>query len=344
MIEKVLAEYNLNKEELVLESINNGLINQTWHIRGADKDYILQKINTNIFKKPDIIANNIRLIADYLMQKNPEYLFVAPIKTLLNKEMSYLEQNGHFRLFPFIQNSHSINAVQNTKQAYEAAKAFGKFTKLLADFPAEKLGTPLADFHNLSLRYHQFELSLESGNQVRIDQSTELISFIKSQRELVDIYEVILKNSAFKLRVTHHDTKISNILFNKVEEGLCVIDLDTVMPGYYISDVGDMIRTYTSLANEEEKDFSKINLRAEYFTAIQSGYLSEMGDVLSEEEKKYFTYAGKFMIYMQAIRFLTDHINNDVYYGARYENHNFVRAGNQCVLLQQLIAMEATFL
>ena len=344
MVEKVLAEYNLSKEELELDSINNGLINQTWHIRSADKDFILQKINTNIFKKPNNIANNIRLIADYLMHKNPDYLFVSPIKTKLNKEMSYLEDKGYFRLFPFIQKSHSINAVQNTRQAYEASKQFGKFTKLLADFPIDKLETTLPDFHNLSLRYHQFEDSLESGNQERINQSTALINFIKSQKQLVDIYEAILKNAAFKLRVTHHDTKISNILFNDEDEGLCVIDLDTVMAGYCISDVGDMIRTYTSLANEEEKDFSKINLRTEYLTAIREGYMSEMGDVLTEEEKTYFNYAGKFMIYMQAIRFLTDHINNDVYYGARYENHNFVRAGNQCVLLQQLIDIEMTLL
>jgi hypothetical protein len=113
------------------------------------------------------------------------------------------------------------------------------------------------------------------------------------------------------------------------------------MPGYFISDVGDMIRTYLSPANEEEKDFSKIEIREEYFSAIWKGYMSEMNDELSTEEKNHFIYAGKFMIYMQAIRFLTDHLNNDIYYGAKYPGHNLVRAGNQAVLLQRLLEKEA---
>jgi thiamine kinase-like enzyme len=151
-----------------------------------------------------------------------------------------------------------------------------------------------------------------------------------------------LKNKAFKIRVTHHDTKISNVLFSEDDKGICVIDLDTVMPGYFISDVGDMFRTYLSPANEEEKDFSKIEIREDYFKAIWDGYMSEMGHELSKEEKAHFIYAGKFMIYMQAIRFLTDHINNDAYYGAAYPDHNFIRAGNQAALLERLMEKEAT--
>ena len=153
-------------------------------------------------------------------------------------------------------------------------------------------------------------------------------------------YENLLKNPAFKTRVTHHDTKISNVLFDEEDNGLCVIDLDTVMPGYFISDVGDMLRTYLSPVSEEEKDFSKIVIREDYFRAIKKGYMSEMENDLSEEEKAHFIYAGKFMIYMQALRFLTDHLNNDIYYGAKYEGHNMVRARNQVVLLQRLLEME----
>jgi thiamine kinase-like enzyme len=140
--------------------------------------------------------------------------------------------------------------------------------------------------------------------------------------------------------VTHHDTKISNVLFDDQDNGLCVIDLDTVMPGYFISDVGDMMRTYLSPVNEEEKDLSKIIIRNEYFKAITDGYLSEMSAELTEKEKEHFVYAGKFMIYMQALRFITDHLNNDHYYGAAYEGHNFVRANNQAVLLQKLSEKE----
>ena len=136
--------------------------------------------------------------------------------------------------------------------------------------------------------------------------------------------------------MTHHDTKISNVLFGKQGNGLCVIDLDTVMPGYFISDFGDMMRTYLSPVSEEEKDFSLIGIREEYFEAIVSGYLGEMKTELSADEIAHAVYAGKFMIYMQAIRFLTDHLNRDVYYGAKYEGHNLVRTHNQITLLQRL--------
>lgn len=144
-----------------------------------------------------------------------------------------------------------------------------------------------------------------------------------------------------KLRVTHHDTKISNVLFDKKGKGICVIDLDTVMPGYFISDVGDMMRTYLSPVSEEENDLGKITVRDDFYRAIVQGYYNEMKDELTETEKKYFFYAGKFMIYMQAVRFLTDHLNDDVYYGAKYEGHNFMRAANQVRLLECLLEKES---
>ena len=149
--------------------------------------------------------------------------------------------------------------MQRPAQAFEAAKAFGQFTRLLSHFTVEKLQTTLPDFHNLSLRYKQFSEALKNGNKIRLQQSHDLIKFIKENKNIVETYENILHNPAFKLRVTHHDTKISNVLFNEKDKGLCIIDLDTVMPGYFISDVGDMIRTYLSPVSEEEKDFSKID-------------------------------------------------------------------------------------
>jgi thiamine kinase-like enzyme len=190
------------------------------------------------------------------------------------------------------------------------------------------------------LRYVQFEKAIKDGNKERIKQSAAIISFLKNQYKIVTISEQISNNNDFKKRVTHHDSKISNVLFDENNKGLCVIDLDTVMPGYFISDFGDMMRTYLSPVSEEEKDLSKIEIREEYFKAIADGYLSEMGNELSAVEKKYLVYAGKFMVYMQALRFLTDHLNNDTYYGAKYEGHNFIRANNQAALLKKIIEKE----
>ena len=162
-----------------------------------------------------------------------------------------------------------------------------------------------------------------------------MIVFIEQQKNILKEYDQCKKD--FKIRCMHHDCKISNVLFDKDDIGLCVIDLDTLMPGYFISDVGDMMRTYLSAANEDERDLSKIKVRKEFYDAIVKGYLSEMGAELSGFEKEQFHFAGKFMIYMQAIRFLTDYINNDIYYGSKYETQNFERAANQVTLLKQLI-------
>lgn len=318
----------------------SGLINDTWKINNADKFFILQRINHQVFKNPDAIAYNIDITALYLHQHYPHYLFVMPLKSIYGKTIFFDKDNGYFRLSPFVQNSHTIDVVQQPQQAFEAANQFGKFTKLLASFKVNKLKITLPNFHNLSLRYQQFEEAILNGNKKRIQQSDILINTIHTNKHLVKIFEKIKCSPQFKLRATHHDTKISNVLFDENNKGMCVIDLDTLMPGYFVSDVGDMMRTYLSPVSEEEKDFQKITIREDYFISIVKGYLGQLKDELSEEEKNHFVYAGKFMIYMQAIRFLTDYLKDDIYYGAKYEEHNFVRAGNQLCLLQKLIDKE----
>ena len=340
MMKEIFSAYNLSQNKFDVEPFGNGLINKTWRIKNSHDDYILQKINHTIFKHPDDIASNVRMLADYLTNTHPDFLFIKVIKTKSNEEIAHIAGRGYFRLCHYVKQSHTINAVEKTEQAYEAAKKFGQFTKLLSGFPIDNLRITLPDFHNLSLRYQQFTEALKKGNKKRIQQSKELIDFIIANRKIVETYGNILHNPSFKLRVTHHDTKISNVLFDKNDKGLCVIDLDTVMAGYFISDTGDMIRTYLSPVDEEERDFSRIEIREEYFSAIWKGYMSEMHDELSNEEKNHFIYSGKFMIYMQAIRFLTDYLNNDIYYGAKYDDHNLTRAGNQAMLLQRLMEKE----
>jgi hypothetical protein len=313
-----------------------GLINHTWRIKGPGQDFILQRVNDDVFKCPEDIEENIRSIADYLKQHYPDYLFVAPVKTPDQREMVHSPESGYFRMFPFVKNSRTVTVVHNVLQAWEAANQFGLFTKNLAGFPVAQLKIPLPDFHNLSLRYQQFRDVLTSGNPERIRECAKWIAVAQGQYGIVAEFERIKSNAAFKTRVMHHDTKISNVLFDPGDRGLCVIDLDTVMPGYFISDVGDMLRTYLSPAGEEEPDYGQIEVREDFFSAIVKGYLREMKAELTPTEKKHFIYAGKFMIYMQAIRFLTDYLDNDIYYGAKYPAHNLVRAGNQFTLLQRL--------
>lgn len=254
--------------------------------------------------------------------------------------MLFIKGEGYYRLTSYLWDSHTVDVVQTTEEAFNAAQQFGRFTKKLSSFDIHKLQITLPDFHNLTLRYHQFENAMLNGNAERIKQVVELIKFLEGQKDIAHTFEKIKTNPAFKLRVTHHDTKISNVLFDKNNKAICVIDLDTVMSGYFISDVGDMLRTYLSPVSEEEKDLNKIEIREEYFKAIAQGYLSEMREELTADEKKHFVYAGKFIIYMQALRFLTDYLDNDVYYGSKYEGHNFIRALNQAELLKRLAEKE----
>ncbi len=334
-LNNILQKFGL--ENYSVRLFGNGLINTTWIVANDshEKEFILQKINQNVFKSPQDIAFNIRLISDHLQHQHPTYLFTSAIQSIDGKDLIQSNEE-YFRLFPFIKNTHTIDVVQMPEQAYEAAKQFGKFTKVLSGFDTSQLKITLPHFHDLSFRYKQFEIALQNGNKERHQKSKVIINFIHQQKNIVDVYEKIKSDPHFKIRVTHHDTKISNVLFDEKEKGICVIDLDTLMPGYFISDVGDMMRTYLSPVDEDEKDFAKIEIRKDFYTAIVDGYVSEMGNDLTETEKKYFVYAGKFMIYMQALRFITDHLNNDIYYSAKYYGHNYVRAKNQVTLMKRL--------
>ena len=336
MIDNILESYGIDAHKSKVEVLTSGLINNTWKVSTDKETYIVQRINHQVFKKPFEVAANIRMIDEYLRQHAPSYLFVSPVANLQGDDIYFREDQGYFRVFRYIEGSHTIDAVSNPDQAYEASLQFGKFTRLLSGFDATRLHFTIPDFHNLTLRVSHFETALKHGDPARIRESAHLIAEIRKYSHIVDAYQKIRKNPSVKQRVTHHDTKISNVLFNEEEKGLCVIDLDTVMPGYFISDVGDMMRTYLSPANEEEKDFAKIEVREDFFRSIVKGYLRSMGDELTSDEQGLILYSGQFLIYMQAIRFLADYFNGDVYYGARYPDQNFVRAGNQLVLLKRL--------
>ena len=337
---EVLAAYGLPGQQVSIAAFGSGLINNTWSVNKGNEHYILQRINQAVFKHPPDIDTNISLVADHLQQHHPEYFFVAPVKTKEGQRMVHVEQ-GYYRLFPFVAGSHAMDVVETPAQAYEAASQFGRFTSLLSDMDAGKLKYTIPRFHDLSLRYRQFTDALEKGNRERIKSSESVIRNLEKHKNLLSNYEGIAGSKNWRLRVTHHDTKISNVLFNESDKGICVIDLDTLMPGYFISDVGDMMRTYLSPVSEEEKDFDKIQIRESFYHAIVAGYFQEMKDQLTDVEKTQFFFAGRFMIYMQALRFITDHLNDDIYYGAAYPGHNFVRAGNQLTLLERLSEKES---
>jgi Ser/Thr protein kinase RdoA (MazF antagonist) len=313
--------------------LGEGLINHTYMLQSRNDAYVLQKINTAVFKNPAAIAHNIEIVAIYLAANNPNYYFVAPIISLHGNQMEYID-DGCYRVFPYVKGSHAKTVVENEGQAYEAGYQFGFFTSALNGLSTGDLQITIPDFHNLSLRYQQFCTALEKGNVDRIEQAKDQIKFLQDHKWIADYYYTIPSNPNFKLRATHHDTKISNLLFDANDKGICVIDLDTLMPGYFISDLGDMFRTYLCAVSEEETDIEKISVRPSIYKAIVKGYLKGAGNIFSTDETTQIFYAGQFMIYMQALRFLTDFINNDLYYGAKYPHHNYNRACNQIKLLE----------
>lgn len=339
MFENILPLYGLSITNTIVQPFGDGLINRTWKVTTNQSSYILQQVNTSVFHVPENIDHNLSLLKSYLSKKASGYLFVSPIKSL-NGSSLVKTAEGYFRLSPFVMDSVSLNALTRKEEAFEAARQFGKFSRLLAGFDVAQLQLTIPDFHNLALRYAQFKTACTTANPERIKKAAAAIDFIHDQQHLVQTYLDIVADPAVPFRVIHHDTKINNVLFDQQNHGICVIDLDTVMPGYFISDVGDMMRTYLCAATEEETDLEKIQVREEFYQAIYAGYMSEMENILSPVEKQHFSYAGKFMIYMQAIRFLTDYLQDDSYYGARYEAHNLNRANNQITLLKAYIELE----
>lgn len=337
---KILAYYDIHDQEMKFELLQNGLINQTWKVSCRNRHYILQRMNENIFPSPQIIDRNITLINDYIRENDFAMPFVTPIITTSGQSLIEEKDIGFFRLFPFIEDSRTYQVAESTGLAFEAAKQFGKFAKSLTDFPSEKLEIILPNFHDLRLRYKQFKEAFDNANAFRHKEAYQEIKFIEQYYWIVEKYDKLVSEQLLQKRVFHHDTKISNVLFNNQEQGICVIDLDTIMQGYFISDLGDMMRTYLCSVSEEEVDLNKVTVRLDYFEAIISGYLEQMGECLNKEESNQIIFAGKFMIYMQALRFLTDYLNGDIYYTARFELHNLIRSRNQLKLLDSYMSQE----
>ena len=343
MLDNILSQFGLKPSDYQIKPFGSGLINHTFKLSGKIDDYILQQINVDVFKSPHSIANNLIALQSYLKETHPDYFFAGMLPSVSGDFLIVSGSGEHYRLFPFVKGSKSLDFVSNEKEAFEAAKQFGKFTRLLKDFDISLLKYTLIDFHNLELRFDQFESACRDADPVRLAKASNEIKEVYNHHKILQTYNQLITNNEIPVRVIHHDTKISNVLFDDKQNGLCVIDLDTVMPGYFLSDVGDMMRTYLSPVNEEETDLSNIHIREDIFNAIYNGYMSEMGSLLTEKEKRYFIYSGEFMIYMQAIRFLTDYLNYDIYYEPKYADHNLNRAKNQFKLLNEYILAEDKF-
>lgn len=321
--------------------LGRGLIHRTFTLaRSVAPEYVLQEINTRVFADPDLLDANLRAISAAFRAHHPEATFAHPLAGASEATLYRHPASGrNFRIFPFVAHGISYDTVPNASIAYEAARQFGLFARRLSCLPLEAIRPSIPRFHDLGLRVTQFERSLSAGNRDRLTASAGLIEQARANLGIAGAYRASLASGGLRPRLMHHDTKISNVLFDaRSRKGMCVVDLDTVMPGTVLSDIGDMLRTYVCPVDENHRELNDITIRPEIHAAIETGYIEAMGDALAPDERALFGFAGRFMIFMQALRFLTDHLNDDVYYGAAYPGQNRDRAANQFTLLERFSA------
>ena len=332
----ILESFGLNPIDFIVERIGTGHIHDTYRLTG-EKKFILQRVNKNVFKEPDIIASNLRFASDYLKKNFPDYSFLSGIPSITNTDMVYDVDGFPWRLFHYLANTITFDKIETSAEAFSAATEFAKLTRYLDKIEVADFKETISHFHDLNLRYHQFEIALAKAPKKLVENAMGEVSACRRFYYLTETYHSLISNGSLRLRITHNDTKINNILFDAVSrKAVSVIDLDTLMPGYFIYDLGDMVRTYVCAVTEEEKDYSKILFRREFYNALLEGYLSQMESVMSAKEKAAIPFAGKMMTYIMALRFLTDYLNGDVYYHTDYAGQNLVRAGNQLRFLDML--------
>jgi Ser/Thr protein kinase RdoA (MazF antagonist) len=327
----------LDANHCQIEKTTIGLINQTFIVthQASSNRYILQQLNTTIFKNPKAISANIKLASACILAVDENYPVIKTNQTINGEDYFIDDQNYYWRLIDFIENTITIESISTVDQAFQTAYSFGKFTSLLQNANTERFIPAIPDFHNLDLRFNQFKNAYANAEDERKSQAKDCIDYLLSRIEIISIFKNIEKEKLIPKRIIHADTKISNILFDANSlEPKAVIDWDTIMSGYFISDLGDMIRTMVCEAGENETNLDNIVFRKEYYQAIISGYKDAIA--LTENELNLLSYAGKFMTYMQAMRFLTDYLNHDVYYSITYAEQNLDRAKNQCQLLHVL--------
>lgn len=329
--------------------LHDGHINNTYvldfNCNGNITQYIVQQININVFKNPDELMENIVGVTDHLhniVVKEggcPEREALYVFFTTDNKSY-YRDGDGLcWRCYNYVTRSHSCQAVENPEVFYNAARAFGKFQCMLADYPIETLHETIPNFHNTVSRIADFKKAVADNLSGRADNVREEIDFVLSREEDCGVLVKLLESGELPLRVTHNDTKLNNVMFdNETGEGICVVDLDTVMPGLSLYDFGDSIRFGANTAAEDEKDVSKVSLSLEYFKAYTRGYLSAAGKSLTENEIVYLPFSAKLMTLECGMRFLGDYINGDTYFKTAYPEHNLVRARTQLALVRDIEA------
>ena len=344
MIENIIDKFAFEGELDSYKTSGSGLINVTYTLcfllpGGKIRKYILQKINTDIFTKPEALMDNIEKVTGYIREmaikegKDPQKSTLHIIKTI-NDELYHIDDHGGFwRAYDFIEGCVTYDKVSKPEDFYKAGVALGDFQKTLQDYPSSELVETIKNFHNTPSRYNDLLKAIEENCVGRKDSVAKEIEFFK---ERADFYRIItdgIANGSIPLRVTHNDTKFNNVMLDeKTGDVACFIDLDTVMPGSALYDFGDSIRSGTNTAAEDEKDVNKINFDIKLFEVYAKGYLSRMRDSLTATEIRLLPESAILLTLECGMRFLTDYLKGDVYFSTSCEGQNLDRARGQIKL------------
>lgn len=349
-IKQAIRQFNFEGKYFSAEELRSGNINSTYRLiyeknDGTRHSYILQKINSQVFKNPHDVMENITNVLRHIDSKlhdKGEDTARRLLHFVKTHDGSYIYMdaaNCYWRAYIFVDGVTAYNSIENSDLFYEAGRGFGEFQKNLSDFPAGILHETIPDFHNTKRRFYAFVAAIAEDRAGRVREIEPEIDFLFDRRKMMGEIVEKIEAGIIPVRVTHNDTKLNNVLIDDVSgKAVCVIDLDTVMPGSTLYDYGDAIRFGASTAAEDEPDLSKITISMELFKLFTKGFVEEIASVLTKEEIAYLPLGAKVMTCELALRFLTDYINGDEYFKINSPDHNLIRARAQMKLLTEIEA------
>lgn len=341
-LKEVVFQFIEQDDNVKIDPLGKGHINDSYKVESGNKEYVLQRINHNIFKNVHELQNNIYRVTSHIRAKlqakgvsDVERRVLTLIPTH-DGALYYKDSNGdYWRVTLFIKDSKSYEEI-NSDLAYRAGMAFGDFQKMLEDIPGEPLFETIPNFHNMESRLDAFRESVNANRAGRLDEVADLVKEIEDRADEMCKAERLHREGKLPKRINHCDTKVNNVLFDADDHVLCVVDLDTVMPGYVLSDFGDFIRTGANTGAEDDKNLENVSVNLDIFEAYAKGYLKHAASFLTDIEIDNLAFGAKLLTYMQTVRFFTDYIDGDTYYKIAYPEHNLVRTKSQIKLLQSL--------
>lgn len=349
-LEQILFNFQLEGELLGIRPYGSGHINTTYLVQsqkeeGGPKNFILQNINRHVFKEPEKVMANIERITAFLKQKitqeggDPERETLTLVSTKSGESFYKTAAGEYWRLYLYIEGARSYEKVHDPHVYYEVGHTYGRFQSMLADFPADKLFETIPNFHHTGKRLSAFEASVAEDKFYRAQSVSEEIRFIRNRAPTAPVLTNLLEAGQIPLRITHNDTKIDNVLIDtQTGKGICIIDLDTVMPGIAMFDFADTVRTGANLAAEDEPDTDRVEFGLDVYEQLAHGFLDANRQNMTTIEIDHLAFAARLITFEQAVRFLTDYLKGDVYYKTDYPLHNLARCGTQIRLLQLMEA------